>query len=1345
VRKLTLLTATFIVSLCISFYFLKDHSKLSSVLITEHSERDEYEEDAETDEPGKFLEFHRGIRTRDGEEGPAYKPGYKWMELDKIRHNQFARTRAERARSLTNLVEWKERGPGNVPGRTRSLYNVPGDPDNNTWLAGSATGGIWRTTDGGTTWTERSGDFPALPISSFAGDASGNVIYAGTGEFLSSIYSAIGNGIFKSTDKGLTWTQLPATAIQNTDEFSIITRLVVNPANPDVIVATTVPHSLDLTDLTSAIMRSTNGGTSWTKVHEVGGILEQIIATPGDFDVQYASQNGVGVLKSVDGGLTWNLSNTGMDPTGRIEISVSPADRSVLYASAEGNKSSTESDLYRSADAGATWSLVDVKFGGSVIDFFEGQGFYDNTILADPFNKNIVYFGGVSLFRSTVSSATTEVKDYTFDLDGTVSFLKLLQFSGIQYAGQRLTVGTPTPAINVELRFGPGKTQKAHRFLVPAGKTSGVPAADYTYQNYVDVPFEVWDVTNNRQLMVSFRDQNRNGKFDLLPEYFSSTPETDYLNDSREYFYIQDINYSTTAGAAVMVNGGQEVELIYEIFPALAESTTWDPANLPESTFSILYTPLAKHNATTVTVADGRNSFDGKNQSNQVQLAAGVHPDHHFMIPLIDNATTKTYRLLIGNDGGVFVSKVSATPGITEGDWTFKGLGYNTSQFYGADKKPGADEYIGGMQDNGTRISKTGESASAVTAYGYAIGGDGFEVLWHSQDPKKILGSIYYGDIWRSTNGGTSFAESTSGLPVGDQNFSFVTKLANSKVYPDRVFTVGTQGVFVSNNFGGSWSLTEIQENWIVNTPFYLDVEISRANANIVWAGGGMSETAGLKRNLHVSTDGGKTFSMTNNYTTTALGNITKLASHPTEENTAYAIFSFAQGPKILRTTNLGDSWEDISGYGTNSSSANGFPDVAVYCIYVRPDNTNTIWAGTEIGIVESTDNGATWAILEDFPKVAVWDMKGQDDQVVIATHGRGIWTATIDEAQTINRAPVLVSYGTSPQNNFVFRIDSDYEFDSLKIYLNGALNKVLKDIPMGITDITLSGVSAGDRALSYIAYGGAGPFQAFHQVTQLGLSDPADSYHTFCTSAADVVTNMVPREVSGTTTKLLSSTHPYQNNQNYSITIKTPVTVSSSNPTFFLSDIAIVEPGSDSVVVEATKNGLDWYPLAPAHDATHNPLWTAAYNTNQDGDNDMFDEHQIDITDAFAAGDLLLFRVRMISNETQNAWGWTVNYIGIQQEPLHAEKDPFEAQFRMYPNPSAGIVNISYELQRPSYVSIKLMDLSGRLIYNADPGIRRAGKNTEVLQLQMYSAGTYLITVKAGEHLKTQKIILKR
>ncbi len=1340
-RKLILLTGTFVVCLILSFDFLK---KVNTPIFQRdvYAESGEHEsEEHETDEPLKFLEFHKGIRTRDNETEPGYAPGAKWSELARIRNNKFA----QQARARSNgVIAWTERGPGNVPGRTRSLYNVPGDPSNNTWLAGSATGGIWRTTDGGDSWTEVSKDFPALPISSFGSDVNGDVIYASTGEFVSTIYSAIGNGIFKSIDQGQTWMQLPATSTEATNYSTITTRLVVAPDDANTIVATTAPHSLSDDD-TSAIMRSTDGGISWTKVLEVEGVLEQVVATPGNFAILYATQNGVGVWKSIDGGQTWSPSSSGMSPNGRIELSVSPVDTNTVYASVEGTKSGAASDLYYSRDAGETWKLIDVRFDDKVVDFFDGQGMYDNTILADPFDANIVYFGGVSLFRTTIGSGTTAANDYAVDIVD-APYVNLLSFSNYQYANQRLNVGTTPPTANVEIRFGPGKSQKAHRFLVPVQRTSGVAASEYSYVNYVDVPFEVWDVTGNTQLMISFRDQNRNGKLDLLPQYFSTTPTTDYLNDSREYIFIQDINYSLAPSSTVSKAGGQEANLMYNFAPSLAAGQTWDPDNLPEGKIVISYAPISKRNATTVTVADGRDSYDGKNGSDQTDLTAGVHPDHHFMIPLLDNIADKKWRLLIGNDGGVFVSKQSTTPGITEGDWTFRGLGYNTSQFYGADKKPGAEEYFGGMQDNGTRVSRRNEVAGKETSYDFAIGGDGFEVLWHSGDPNRLLGTVYNGAIYRSTNGGGSFSDATGGLPSDETQFSFVTKLANSKSYPNRVFTVGSQGVYTSETFGGSWKLTAIPQHWIVNTPFYLDVEVSRSNANIVWAGGGMSNESGQQRNLFVSVDGGKTFSETNNYTDVTLGNITKLASHPVEDETAYAIFSFAKGPKILRTTDLGETWEDISGFGTNGVSNNGFPDVAVYCLYVRPDDPNILWAGTEIGIVESVDNGATWAIIEDFPKVGVWDMKGQDDQVVIATHGRGIWTATLDQPQSESIAPSLVAYGNAPDKELMIRIASEREFDSARVFVNNAYVKTVKDIQIGNTDFSLGTVAKGDKTFFLIGYIEGEPFQSMsYAVTVIDILSPANSYTTFFEKTSDLVTDLTSLTISGSTRKYAQTGHPYTNNTTYSVMIKTPVTVSSANPTITIEDMLIAEPGKDSVVIEATLNGLDWLQIGDSYDASFNPAWSSAYSANSGGNTSMFVPHAADIKTRFDAGDLLLFRVRFITNESNNAWGWGVHYIAIQEVPTATSEQKTSFKVSCYPNPTTGVFTLEYELPRSSVVDLQAVDISGKTMKKWNFGTQPAGKNTKQINISEFAGGNYILILNAGDARVTKKITLKR
>ena len=196
-------------------------------------------------------------------------------------------------------------------------------------------------------------------------------------------------------------------------------------------------------------------------------------------------------------------------------------------------------------------------------------------------------------------------------------------------------------------------------------------------------------------------------------------------------------------------------------------------------------------------------------------------------------------------------------------------------------------------------------------------------------------------------------------------------KAGKLKDNPDRLHTLSSAGVFHSANFGGNWTLSPITAKW-GGTSSLMDVEVSRANANIVWAGSGMIEPS---QSLHVSTDAGLTFTPALNPPAALMeGIITKLASHPTQPQTAYALFSLSKSPKILRTTDLGQTWEDISDFdaiGTPASNR-GFPDVAVYCLYVRPDDPNILWAGTEIGIVESQDNGLTWALIPEFPAISV-------------------------------------------------------------------------------------------------------------------------------------------------------------------------------------------------------------------------------------------------------------------------------------------------------------------------------------------------------------------------------------
>jgi len=592
-----------------------------------------------------------------------------------------------------------------------------------------------------------------------------------------------------------------------------------------------------------------------------------------------------------------------------------------------------------------------------------------------------VFVGGIDMWRINVGTGidTTGFQVTGIDQENTSSFLSFVNFGGALLGGG-IDFGDPRPAqsdyTTIEIRFGPGKAQKAHRFLIPDGETSGVPAADYTYPSvdgYVDVPFELWDSDNGVQLMVSFRDQTRNGVWELA--LFDDLT-------TREYVFLSAEPYDpSNPHPSMALDGGHTYRQLYFIWPVLPAGGTFDPNNLPEATLRINWGRFITTSITTSQVTDF-TSFTGPTEP------INVHVDHHNIIMIPINAATNDFEILNANDGGVYHS-------VAGGDsWRNTLTGYNTTQFYGVDKKNGANEFIGGMQDNSTWRSPAGADASALSRWTFQFGGDGFETVWHYTDPSKLLGSISFNLIARSLDGGATWFFAINGMDDVITGAPFFTKLAKSKQDPDLVFAVGQSGVWRTDNFASSWTLTQMPVGWN-GTSSFSSVKISLVNPQIVWAGSDMVPESPL----YVSTDGGLTFAATAILPDVTLGRISGLETHPTEDSTAFALFSFANAPKVLRTTDLGQTWAELSGFGTGTASTNGFPDVAVYSLLVMPYNPQIIWAGTEIGIFESTDGGATW---EDpntgFPPTLVFELLIVNDQVVVATHGRGVWSVALPQ-----------------------------------------------------------------------------------------------------------------------------------------------------------------------------------------------------------------------------------------------------------------------------------------------------------------------------------------------------------
>ena len=288
---------------------------------------------------------------------------------------------------------WTWIGPGNIGGRVRSIVVHPTRPA--TLWAGGVGGGIWKTTDGGAMWRPLDDFMANLAVSALVIDPQNpDVLYAGTGEgFFAGVDSAgdmqRGAGIFKTTDGGATWAQLPSTA---TLDFSYVTRLAVHPTSPQNLLAATK----------AALYRSVDAGASWTLAYPQE--MRDVRFSPTGAEAMAGSLGEA--FYSADAGATWRRA-TGLDQGGgsrgsaRVELAYAKSAPTNVYASVD----RADGQLYRSTDGGRTFALVNT--GTSYFNTGAGgQGDYDNAIWVDPTNPEIVIVGGINLWRSTDGGKT---------------------------------------------------------------------------------------------------------------------------------------------------------------------------------------------------------------------------------------------------------------------------------------------------------------------------------------------------------------------------------------------------------------------------------------------------------------------------------------------------------------------------------------------------------------------------------------------------------------------------------------------------------------------------------------------------------------------------------------------------------------------------------------------------------------------------------------------------------------------------------------------------------------------------------------------------------------------------
>ncbi len=287
-------------------------------------------------------------------------------------------------------------GPATMSGRIAALDAVNNDP--RIIYVGAASGGIWKSENAGTTF-EPVFDDHIQSIGAIAVDQKHpDTVWAGTGEPWTRNSVSVGDGIYKTTDGGENWKNM------GLEETERIGRIAINPENPDIVYVAAIGHLWGPNE-ERGVFRTTDGGKTWEKVlyiNENTGCSD-IALDPEDPDIIYAGMwnfrrkphffrsggEGSGLYVSRDGGESWDRVDidiaTGM--LGRVAVAVSPADPDIVWALIE----SEQTGLYRSADKGKTWELMNNE------PVVGERPFYFAYLVADPADTNRIYKPGFTL------------------------------------------------------------------------------------------------------------------------------------------------------------------------------------------------------------------------------------------------------------------------------------------------------------------------------------------------------------------------------------------------------------------------------------------------------------------------------------------------------------------------------------------------------------------------------------------------------------------------------------------------------------------------------------------------------------------------------------------------------------------------------------------------------------------------------------------------------------------------------------------------------------------------------------------------------------------------------------
>lgn len=722
----------------------------------------------------------------------------------------------------------------------------------------------------------------------------------------------------------------------------------------------------------------TNGSTLYVRD---SGRPVTILVDPTDANIIYNATAGGGVWKTTNGGSTWTAITESLGSLSCGYLAMDPSNHNTLYLGLGDAFDGTGIGLFKSTNGGSTWSSA----------VYLGSSSSINHIGVSSSDPNVVLVAtDLGLFRST--NGGTSFSPITLGTTSNPLAWSIAKGTGTNWA-ITVTTGTDSTSgsyngVKVFYSTDDGATWTASTgFAATGGRTSLASSPSNGQIMFAMVASDT--DTTGKDLQQLYRSSNGGQTWTSL----GLTATKKYSNTNTESSYVNKI-----------LNG----QGWYNHFIAV------DPSDNTSNTVWIGGALLACK----ITSALGTPVYTQMTNWLAQYSLPYVHADFHA------GTFDQNGTLYVGTDGGLFKRTSSAN-----NTWTSDlNIGITSHLIYSVGSSANnTSAVIGGFQDNGTRVR-----SGSTSTFNQQIGGDGFGSHIHATDATKMLGSLYYTRVYKSTNSGSTFSSASSGITESNNSSSapFTTRITpfTGDATGNTVLTHVNTKVYKSTDYAATWSA--------LGTSGLL-VSSGAASASGSIRNVGVAKSAASAATVGVVCSGGRVYVTTNGGTswvekagleagaTTMPGSggfLSNISFSPQDSTVIYvcSVNASSTANHVWKSTNGGTSWSALDG---SAGASNGFPfGVPVNTVVEDPNDNQTVYAGTHLGVYRSTNGGATWSRFgASLPLVNVTDfyISPTSNLMRISTFGRGFWefntnTATVAASIATPASDVTVDSGQS-------------------------------------------------------------------------------------------------------------------------------------------------------------------------------------------------------------------------------------------------------------------------------------------------------------------------------------------